>query len=257
MSMKHPGVPALVGTALLGLSGCGGGDNNTPPLTGAIRVANGISDSTGLNMSITDTTSFSAVAVDGASNIKYVPVSAVVNYEATLTTNGTSFTVGGISADQDKLTTIFAFGEMSGGTQGGFPAEMSVNSPTNGQFVMQPVHAALQNAANALSLNFYFVKPGVCSTAVVGATANGSATFKTSPNLFALAGGTYEICVTDGAGTVLFDSGPVGIALPTSNANVFQIAAYDAPTGKGNGSTLVLSLLDNAGGNTALYNLKN
>ena len=38
---------------------------------------------------------------------------------------------------------------------------------------------------------------------------------------------------------------------------VFQIAAYDAPGNKGNGSALVLSLLDNAGGNTILYNLKN
>jgi hypothetical protein len=208
-------------------------------------------------MSITDTTSFSAIAVDSASRIKYIPVSAVVGYEAKLTTNGSSFTVGGISADQDKLTSVFAFGEMSSGTQGGFSAEMSVNSPTNGQFVMQGVHAALLASATALSLNFYFVKPGVCSTAIGGAAVNGSATFKASPALFALTGGTYEICVTDGAGTVLFDSGPTGIALPTSNANVFQIAAYDAPSGKGNGSALVLSLLDNAGGNTALYNLKN
>jgi hypothetical protein len=43
----------------------------------------------------------------------------------------------------------------------------------------------------------------------------------------------------------------------TPPLTVFQIAAYDAPTGRGNGSTLVLSLLDNAGGNTTLYNLKN
>jgi hypothetical protein len=113
-------------------------------------------------MSITDTISFSAIAVDSASRIKYIPVSAVVGYEAKLTTNGSSFTVGGISADQDKLTSVFAFGEMSSGTQGGFPAEMSVNSPTNGQFVMQAVHAALLASATALSLNFYFVKPGVC-----------------------------------------------------------------------------------------------
>jgi hypothetical protein len=208
-------------------------------------------------MSITDTTSFSAIAVDGASNIKYIPVSAVVSYEAKLTTNGSSFTVGGISADQDKLTTVFAFGEMGSGTQGGFPAEMSIKTPASGQFVVQPVHAALLASTTALSLNFYFVKPGVCSTPIVGVTANGSATFKTSSGSFALPGGTYEICVTDGAGTVLFDSGPTGIALPTSNADVFQLAAYDAPSGKGNGSALVLSLLDNAGGSTTVYNLKN
>ena len=255
--MKQYRVLTLAAAALVGLTACGGGNNNTPPLTGAIRVANGIVDSTGLGMSITDTTSFSAIAVDGASSISYIPVSAVVSYEAKLTTNGSTFTVGGISADQDKITTVFTFGEMSSGTQGGFPAEMSLNAAANGQFVIQPVHAALAGAATALSLNFYFVKPSVCSTAISGATVNGSATFKASPAAFALAGGTYEICVTDAAGTVLFDSGPTGIALPTSNASVFQIAAYDAPSGKGNGSGLVLSLLDNAGGNTVLYNLKN
>ena len=49
----------------------------------------------------------------------------------------------------------------------------------------------------------------------------------------------------------------IGLKQLTFHANVFQIAAYDAPTAKGDGSTLVLSLLDNAGGNTTLYNLKN
>jgi hypothetical protein len=55
----------------------------------------------------------------------------------------------------------------------------------------------------------------------------------------------------------LFGSGPTGIALPVANADVYQLAACDAPNGKGNGSALLLSLLDNAGGNTVLYSLKN
>jgi hypothetical protein len=38
---------------------------------------------------------------------------------------------------------------------------------------------------------------------------------------------------TDSASTVMFDSGPKGITLPISSANVFQIAAYDAPSGEG------------------------
>jgi hypothetical protein len=255
--VKHHRIPTLIGAALFGLTACGGGDNNTPPLTGAIRVANGIADSSGLDMSISNATSFTDIGVNSASGIKYLPVSAVVSYEATLTTNSTSFTVGGISVDQDKVTTVFAYGEMGSGTQGGFPAEMSLGAPANGQSVVQPVHAALLTSATALSLNFYFVKPSACSSAIAGATANGSATFKASPASFALASGTYEICVTDAAGTVLFDSGPMGFVLPFSNANVFQIAAYDAPSGKGNGSALMLSLLDNNGGSTALYNLTN
>jgi hypothetical protein len=255
--VKYHRVPTLVGAALLALTACGGGDNNTPPLTGGVRVGNGITDSTGLDMSITNVTTFSGIGVDTASGINYVPISAVVSYEATLTSNGATFSVGGIGADQDKVTTVFAYGEMGSGTQGGFPAEESLDAPASGQFVVQPVHAAPLTSSTALSLNFYFVKPSTCSTAIVGATANGSATFRASPASFALTGGTYEICVTDAGGTIVFDSGPTGITLPLSNANVFQIAAYDAPSGKGNGSALMLSLLDNNAGNTALYNLKN
>jgi hypothetical protein len=56
--------------------------------------------------------------------------------------------------------------------------------------------------------------------------------------------------------TKLFDSGPKGITLPSSSANVFQVAAYDAPSGEGNGSGLILSLLDNNGGSLPLYNLE-
>ena len=56
---------------------------------------------------------------------------------------------------------------------------------------------------------------------------------------------------------MVFDSGPTGIALPTSSSiDVYQLAVFDAPSGQGNGSTLVLSLLDNNGGTTVLYNLK-
>jgi hypothetical protein len=44
--------------------------------------------------------------------------------------------------------------------------------------------------------------------------------------------------------------------LPISGANVFQLVAYDAPDGEGNGSGLILSLLDNTGGSQALFNLE-
>ncbi len=131
---------------------------------------------------------------------------------------------------------------------------MSLHAPANGQAVVQPVHAALLASSTAPSLIFYFVTPSGCSTAIAGATANGTATFRGSPAVFALAGGNYEICVTDATGTLLFDSGPTGISLPFSNANVFQVAAYDVPEGKGNGSAIMLSLLDNIGGSLPIYN---
>jgi hypothetical protein len=39
--MKRQRIVTIVAIALFGLSACGGGDNNTPPLTGAIRIGNG------------------------------------------------------------------------------------------------------------------------------------------------------------------------------------------------------------------------
>jgi hypothetical protein len=247
----------LIVTSFVGLTACGGGANDTPPLTGAVRVANGIADSSGLDMTIGDSTKFSGIATTAASDVAYLPINAISSYDAKLSTNGSTFTVTGVPVDQDKVTTIFTYGEIGSGTQGGFFAQMSLDAPNSGQFVVEPVHAALTASFNALSLNFYLVKPGVCSDATTGTTPNGSATFRASPALFALAGGLYEICVTDSTRTVLFDSGPAGITLPKANANVFQIAVYDTPGSKGNGSTIMLSLLDNKGGNTELYNLKN
>ena len=255
--MKRFRVPAFVGAALLGLAACGGGNNDTPPLTGAVRVANGITDSTGLDMSIGDS-KFTGIALGTASNVTYAPVNAVSSYDADLSSNGAHFKVDGIGIRQDKVTTVFTFGEIAAGTQGGFYVQESLDAPASGQSVVQPVHAALAVSAITPNLNFYFVAPGACATAALNeVTVNGSAAFKIAPaSSFTLARGPYEICVTDTAGTVLFDSGPKGIAFPSSNANVFQIAAYDAPSGEGNGSNLILSLLDNNGGSMTLYHLE-
>lgn len=247
---------SLVGAALLGLTACGGGNNDTPPLTGAVRVANGITDSTGLDMSIGDS-KFTGVDLGTASKLSYVPVNAVDSYKATLSSNGVTFSVEGVGVRQDKVTTVFTFGSISAGTQGGFYVEESLDAPASGQSIVQPLHAALAASTTAPTLNFYFVTPGACATALNGATVNGSAVFKTATaSSFTVAGGTYEICATDAAGSVLFDSGPRGITLPISNANVLQIAAYDASSDAGNGSGLALSLLDNNGGSMALYNLE-
>jgi hypothetical protein len=244
--------PALAAAILLGLDACG--DNKTPPFTGAVRVGNGITDSNGLDMSVANIAAFSGIGVDTASGISDAPEGS---YKAQLSSNSIGFTVDGLSVDHNNVTTVFAYGAIGSGTQGGFAAEESIVAPSSGQAVLQAVHAALAASATAPSLNFYFVTPGVCSSAIAGAGPNSTAKFAASTGSFTLSGGSYEICVTDAAGTVLFDSGPKGIALPGSQGNVFQLAAYDAPSGKGSGSSLVLSLLDNGGGNTALYNLAN
>lgn len=242
---------SLTITVCFALTAC---HDTTPPLSGALRLANGIADSTDLGMTIGSLDTFTSIAVDTASGITYAPQGT---YDAELNSNGVTFDANNISVDHDRVTTVFAYGTSGSGTQAAFSVEESLDSPADGQAKLQPVYAALAASATASSLNFYFVTPGVCATAIVGASANVTSAFGATAATISLAGGTYEICVTDEGGTVVFDSGPTGIALPTSSSvDVYQLAVFDAPSGQGNGSTLILSLLDNYGGTTVLHNLE-
>lgn len=249
--MKYYLAPTLVGAAYFALAAC---HDTTPPLSGALRLANGITDSNDLGMTISSLETFNSIAVDTASGITYAPQGS---YDAELTSNGVTFDENNISVDHDRVTTVFAHGTIGSGTQAAFSVEESLDSPADGQAKLQPVYAALAASATAPSLEFYFAKPGVCATAVAGASANVTSAFGATAATISLTGGIYEICVTDEGGKLLFDSGPTGIALPTSSSiDVYQLAVFDAPSGQGNGSTLVLSLLDNNGGTTVLYNLE-
>ncbi len=237
---------------LLGLAAC---NDTTPPFTGALRVANGIADSSGLDVTIKSFDSFNNIAVDTASSISFAPEGS---YTAQLTSNGVSLDVNGIDIEHNRVTTVFAYGAIGSGSQGAFTVQESLDAPANGQSSIQTVHAAVLVSATAASLNFYFVTPSDCATAVASGAPTGTAAFNATAATFVLAGGTYEICVADEGGQLLFDSGPKGIVLPTSSSvDVFQLAAFDAPAGKGNGSSVVLSLLDNNGGSRPLYNLMN
>lgn len=250
--MKQSHLSAIFCITLLGLAAC---HDTTPPFTGAIRVANGITDSAGVDVSIKNFDSFQDIAVDTASRISFAPEDS---YTVDLTTNGVTFEISGVSVKHDRVATVFAYGTLANGSQGAFSVQESLDPPADGHATLQAVHAAVLVSATAPTLNFYFVKPGECAATISNASATGSATFSVTSTAFTLTASTYEICVTDEAGTLLFDSGPTGIVLPTSNSvNVFQLAAFDTPTNKGNGSSLVLSLLDNNGGSRVLYNLEN
>jgi hypothetical protein len=250
--MKYGHLPATLGVTLLGLAAC---HDTTPPFTGAVRVANGITDSAGIDVTIKKFDSFQNIAVDTASSISFAPED---DYAVDLTSNGVTFEVSPVNVKHNRVATVFAYGTIASGSQGAFSVQESLDSPADGQSTMQTVHAAVLVSATAPTLNFYFVKPGTCAAAISSAATTGAATFNGTSTTFALAGSTYEICVADEGGKLLFDSGPAGIALPTSNSvNVFQLAAFDAPVNKGNGSSLVLSLLDNNGGSRVLYNLMN
>ncbi|HZR38224.1 MAG TPA: hypothetical protein VFA75_22835 [Nevskia sp.] len=247
---KEGRIATLVGASLLGLCACGG--NNTPPGTGAVRLANGVTDSSGLNASISSVATFSGISLDTGSGLTEVPVGS---YNSQLTSSSVQFSVDNVGIDHNNVTTIFAYGVVGSGTQGGFTAEESIVAPTNGQAVVQPVHDARTASAVTPTLSFYLIRPGA---GIAGATPV-TAAFRASPPSSSIAGGSYEIVVANGT-SVVFDSGPMGITLPASSgADVFQIAALDATAAQNTqyGSAIVLLLLDNLGGNTALYNLQN
>src|SRR5258708_3079831 len=114
--MKQYLIPALLGVALLGLGACSS-NNTTPLLTGAVRVANGMTDSNGLDTAIGSVATSSGVGFDSASGLTDVPIGS---YNSQLTSNSVQFSVDNVSIDHDNVTTIFAYGAIDSGTEGGF-----------------------------------------------------------------------------------------------------------------------------------------
>lgn len=243
---------ALIGASLLALSACSNDNNSTPPLTGAFRIANGITDSIGLNAALSNVSSFSGISYGTASGIDNPPTGS---YKTQLTSNSVTFTVDNTSIDHNNVTTVFAAGQIGDGSEKGFVAEQNLQAPSSGQFNVQFVADA---ASRTGPINFFLITPGGSTT---GKTANATVEypFNASPSSPAfstttgVATGTYEIVVTNALGVKLFDSGTKGIALPIAG-NVLQIAAIDAPTGSSASTPLAVVVLDNNGGNTNLQN---
>jgi hypothetical protein len=241
----------LIGASLLALAACGGnggGDNNgTPPLAGAFRVANGITDSDGLDAALSNVASFSGIGFSTASGIVNPPEGS---YMAQLTSNSITFTVDNVSIDHNNVTTVFTGGKVGSSTENGFPVEENLGAPASGQFNVQFVASA---ASRTGPINFYLITPGGSTT---GKTANATVEypFNTAPSspgfssTTGVADGVYEIIVTNVLGIKLYDSGTKGVSLPTAG-NVLQIAAIDTASGTNPISVLVL---DNNGGNVNL-----
>jgi hypothetical protein len=256
---------ACVSVSALVLSACGG-DNNTPPGTGAFRLVDGISDSVGITASATSGfPSTQPATFDSASSIVDVPEGS---YNVQLTSNGGSSggssssssssssggssssssssgssssssssggagagndqftTVNNVSVDHNNLTTLYTYGSVLGGTANGFAVEENIGQPPSGDFTFQFVNDTSQVATS--TLNVYLVAPGTGSVsgAQPVATVNAQAASQANP----FTSGTYEIIVTNGLGIVMYDSGKnnSGIVLPTANSNVIQIGALDA-----------------------------
>jgi hypothetical protein len=216
---------------LSALSGCGG--NSTPPLSGALRVSNGIADSTGLDVALTGIglpTDFQNVAFDSGTHIADVPEGSYMANFSTTDSGGdsVSFTVNNLAIDQNDVSTVFTYGTVTNNTANGFVAEEALDAPPSGQFVIQFVHAAYAESKTSAgqTLTFFLIAPGSSSTAdPVYSTA---VMFGNPSPSAAVNSGTYEILVQDSDGATIFDSGSDGIQLPSSASNVFQVAVLDS-----------------------------
>jgi hypothetical protein len=247
-SSTWPLIAGLIGAAVL--AGCNSDNNSTPPLAGAFRIANGITDtdSNGLGARLNDVFEYSGISFGTGSGINNPPIGS---FPADFDINGSSFTVDNVEVSHDNLSSVFTYGSVGGATANGFTAYESLVSPGGGQFAVQPLHSAYQESLVVATLSYYFVPAGSGS---IGSATPVLAAFAMSEPAVALPAGNYEIIVTNGA-TVVYDSGAsaAGIALPPSGTDVLQIAALDAP-GAPDGSTISLLMLDNGGGTTALLN---
>jgi hypothetical protein len=258
--MKHRYLVPILGAALLLTLAACNNNNSTPVFTGFYRLANGITDSTangGLKGDIANIPTVGPINFGQASGNNVVPEGS---YKSQLTTgNGsggtTTFTVNNVSVQHNHVITVFGYGTIAGNTLNGFAADEPINGPTNGQAVVQVLHAAHQASLTNSTLNFHVVTPAACTT--TGSPS--AAAFATSTSNAPYAGAKYAIIVKDASdAVVLFCSGLGGIDLPYSDgSNVFQIAAVDSPSGEGNGSSIEVLLLDNNGGTKQLVNLKN
>src|SRR5579885_3858282 len=100
-TMKHS-FPLIILAALCGLTACGG--NNTPLFSGEARAVNGITDSNGLDTSISNIQIASNTPFGSATGINSpIPEGS---YKAQLTSNSVTFTVDNVSIDHTHVTTV-------------------------------------------------------------------------------------------------------------------------------------------------------
>jgi hypothetical protein len=259
--MKRYLVLSLIGSTLLGLYACSG-NNSTPPLTGAFRLVNGVSDSNGMSASATSGFPSSGnVDFDAAGSVTDVPDGG---YNVQVTPGaGNQFTVDNVGIQHNNQSTLFTYGSALAGTAKGFVAEENLSAPsTSGDFTLQFVNDTSQPTTAALSI---YLVPAGSSIASVQPLATANAASASSD--ISVPAGTYEIIITNGTTTV-YDSGSTepGIVLPTPDTNVIQIGALDATAtqaeppaaGPGSyGSLITLIVMDNNGGQTMHYNGQN
>ncbi len=253
--MKTALIPtfSLIAAILVGCSDgsdVGSGNGSTD---GGFRAVNGITDSSGLTVSL-DGSATASVSF-GAVGQNYLV--AAGSYSATLSSDAETFQIPAVAIATDQLTTLFATGTIAG-THGGFTTQESLTAPASG-LRLQWVHAAYAESQSVPEFDIYLVAPG---SGITGATAT-AVSYGSSSGEVALAAGKYEIVITDpnNANAIVFDSGATGVTMPLAGSSTstfsLNIAALDAAGGSKDGSPISLLLLQNTGESQALFNGQN
>lgn len=250
----------LVAAACLALGACSNNDNNnsTLPLSGELRVVNGIPESQSLDSSIGNVPFASGTGFHQASGINSPIPQGSYNAQFTVTSSSSSsggdgsFTVDNVAIQQNVLNTVFTAGTVAQNNLSGFPAPVSLAAPASGHFVAQFVNDALSASASG-NLSFLLLAPGNTNSSVIAPAATLAYGAYSQPRSFN--NGSYELIVTDSNGTFLYDSGTNGVQLPPAG-NVLQIAALDNLAPGLIGCALFLTVLDNLGNQTNPANSK-
>lgn len=252
--MDRSALPFLA-AGCLALGACSGNSNSTLPLSGELRVVNGIPESQSLDSSIGNVPFASGTAFQQASGINSPVPQGSYNAQFTVvssssssssSSSGGSFTVDNVAIQQNTLNTVFTAGTVAQNNLTGFPAPVSLAAPASGQFTAQFVNDALP-ASGSTSLNFFLLTPGNTNTSAI--SPNATLAFGAYSQALSFNSGSYELMVTDSSGDTLYDSGSSGVQLPAAG-NVLQIAALNnLPPGL-IGCTLFITVLDNQGNQT-------
>jgi len=277
-------------TAGLGLSACGGnGDDNggKTPLTGALRAVNGITDSTGLDVAVEQSSpptnvtppppptslvpvpiNASKIPFGGASGINALPADW---YRIEVKPAGAQMAFTDFNPINDQnLSTVFTYGTTA--SNGSFIVQQWLGiSLMSGQFGVQFVHDAYTESQTVSQICLKVTPIAINSNplpAMVATFNSATSLFNPTPSTL-LPYGTYFVAVLDcfqnpdgsygyGANT-LFQSGPKGVVLPPVGTNLLQITALDATDSQNTkyNSPITLLILGDSGKSTPLYSGQN
>ncbi len=206
---------------ILGLTACGGSDNDSSPPNAAIRISHLAPDAPRVNVNVDGAAFLTAVDFGSSSGLK--PVAAGSHEVAVdgILPSGTATVIGPVSLDlkPDTQYDVLAVGKLTGSGDTAFGPlviERPDQMPAGGEIRVQVVHAA----PSAPAVDVYVTAPG----AALGSPTLSGIPFKTYSDPLTLPAGEYQVRLTlPGSSDVVYDSGP----LPLTGGADLLIAAID------------------------------